>query len=293
MNSAQGVSARPAGSLLAAFTAGLLPIFFIPISTDAYVLPRAAVVVGVGAAAAALRLWPGSAGRGRLGELALPALAVSAALGLPVLTSVNPVLSLVGAYARYESGPVRLGYLLLFCLPVWTVRTPAARRLVISAFLAGCAIAGAEAIFEAWTGIPARPDGNLGHANLLAALLAMAIPLALQRTLRTPLWALLLVPLTAGLLVTSSRSGWLGAAAGVAILLPLLARSFRWRLAGGAGAAAIMAIGAAVLLLSPLAGLHGDTGSARLHVWRDSLSLIAERPLTGHGPDTQGLVLGR
>src|SRR5207302_885757 len=44
---------------------------------------------------------------------------------------------------------------------------------------------------------------------------------------------------------------------------------------------------------SRLGSLHADTGAARLHVWRDTLGLVAARPLFGWGPDTFGLVFGR
>jgi hypothetical protein len=77
-------------------------------------------------------------------------------------------------------------------------------------------------------------------------------------------------------------------------LLPaLLVRTPRARQRLLAGAAAAVVVAVLLLLFTPLASLHGDTGAARLHVWRDSLALIAARPLTGWGLDSQGLVLGR
>jgi O-antigen ligase len=105
------------------------------------------------------------------------------------------------------------------------------------------------------------------------------------------------------LLLTFSRSAWLGAAAAVIVLA-----------AGGRGAAARLGVaGAAVLVagvvlfasLSLVGGLSleravelrartvFDTGTwqtSRLHIWQDSLSLVASRPLFGYGPDNFGLI---
>ena len=280
-------------ALAPAALGGSLPILFIPISVDAYVLPRTALLIAGGAGAAIVGLWVPAERRRALGNLLLPALAVAAAAVIALLASTSPVLSLVGSYSRYESLPVRLSYLLLFCLAAWLLRAPAQRRLVLTFFLAGCLVAALEALYQALTGFPSRPDGNLGHSNLLGALLAMAIPIAAVRGLRSGRWALILLGLAAGLAVSASRSGWLGALAGCALVLPLSARSLRARRLLLAGAGAGLALAAVVLVLSPLGALHNDTGAARLHVWLDSLPMLAARPLAGWGPDSQGLVLGR
>lgn len=293
-SSAIGERARSALTAVApALVVGLIPVLFIPTSVDAYVLPRGSLVILAGCGAALFGLWLPGPGRGGLGSLGHAALGVAAAALFATAFSVNPTLSLVGGYGRYESLPMRLAYLLLFCLPVWLRPTPRQRRWPVSAYLAGCTVASLEALQQAYTGSPVRPDGNLGHANLLAALLAMAVPLIIVRARQVPLWSLCLVPVGAALVSTSSRSGWLGAIAGCIALAPLLAQSARMRrLNLGAGLLAVAAIAAAVIA-SPLGRLHSDTGAARLHVWSDSLAMIAARPLLGWGPDTQGLVLGR
>ena len=280
-------------ALAPAALGGSLPILFIPISVDAYVLPRTVLVIAGGAGAAVAGLWLPAERRGPLGILLLPALAVAGAALIAMLASTSPVLSLVGSYSRYESLPVRLSYLLLFCLAAWLLRAPAQRRLVLSFFLAGCLIAALEAVYQALAGFPARPDGNLGHSNLLGSLLAMGIPVAAARSLRSGRWVLVLLGLAAGLAVSGSRSGWLGALAGCALLLPLSARSPRSRRLLLAGAGVALALAAVLLVLSPLGSLHNDTGAARVHVWLDSLPMLAARPLAGWGLDSQGLVLGR
>lgn len=246
-----------------------------------------------GCGAALLGLWLPEPARGRLGSLGPAALGVAAAALLATAFSVNPTLSLIGGYSRYESLPMRISYLFLFALPVWLVPAPRQRRLAVSAYLAACTIASLEALQQAYAGFPARPDGNLGHANLLAALLAMAAPLVIVRALRDPFWSLCLVPIGAALVSTSSRSGWLGALAGCVALAPLLSRSPWMRRLSLGGGLLTVGLTAGAVVASPLGRLHSDTGAARLHVWSDSLAMIAARPLLGWGPETQALVLGR
>jgi hypothetical protein len=73
----------------------------------------------------------------------------------------------------------------------------------------------------------------------------------------------------------------------------------------GAAAASALAVWAAAAHAGPtwvaaaaaraatLGDLTGGSGATRLHIWRDSLGLIAARPWVGWGPDTFGLVFPR
>jgi hypothetical protein len=54
-----------------------------------------------------------------------------------------------------------------------------------------------------------------------------------------------------------------------------------------------VAVAVAIGLLSPLRSLNHDTGSGRVGVWGDTLSVVAARPLTGWGEDSFGVVFGR
>src|SRR5262252_7146315 len=275
---------------LPAASAAMLPTLFIPISVDAYILPRvslALVTGGLIAGAGAV------AGRRSLGALRWPAVAAAAAAVLAALATVAPALTLAGAYGRYESLPVRLAYLGLFCGAAWLGE----RRRTVAAFLLGCGIASVEAIYQAATHALPRADGNLGNANLLGALLAMAVPLAADRArTATPAarraWVALGTLLAAGLVASTSRSGWLGALLGLAVVAAfLLPRRRMWLVLAVGGAALALVAGA--IALTPLRALNGDTGEARPGVWRDTVALIAERPLAGWGEDTMGVVFGR
>jgi O-Antigen ligase len=138
----------------------------------------------------------------------------------------------------------------------------------------------------------ARPDGNLGQADLLGALLAMAMPLAVDRARWNPWWLAAAGLCALGLVASGARSGWLGALVGLCTfaVFRVSARRVRWAL--GAAVAAV-AVAVAIGLLSPLRSLNHDTGSGRVGVWRDTLSVVAARPLTGWGEDSFGVVFGR
>lgn len=280
---------RPAAVLPAALL-GLLPVLFIPICYDSYVLPRASLAIVGACLGLALCLIRPAEVRRRLGVLCWPALAVAVAALLAGLFSAVPSLSLIGSYGRYESATMRLAYLALFISAAVLVRGELARRLAVWAFLAGCVIVSLEAVYEGVYHTLPRPDGNLGQANLLGALLAMAVPLCVNRTLRAPGWALALVPIGAGLALSQSRSGWIGAFAGLLALAPVLLTRNRLKAAIAVAAAVAAALG--LVVASPLGHLNQDTGTARLHVWADSLPLIAGRPLFGWGEDALGLVFG-
>jgi O-antigen ligase len=262
-----------------------MPTLFVPFSVDAYILPR----VGLTLLAAATLFGLGlTAGRGALGSLRWPALGVALAAVLAAALSVAPNLSLVGEYSRYESLPVRLAYLGLFFGAAWIGE----RRRLVAWFVVGCAVASCEALFQWVTGAVARPDGNLGQANLLGALLAMAIPLAVDRARWTSWWLAAAGLCSLGLLASSARSGWLGALVGLCTLtvFRVSARRLRWALAGSVLAVALaLAIG----LASPLRTLNQDTGAGRVGVWRDTAALVAARPLAGWGEDSFGVVFGR
>lgn len=282
------------GTWLPALIAFLLPTVFMPNLIDEFILPRTAVVIAGACVGAGLALL--IPGRPSLGRLKWPLIAAAAAAVLATIFSLNAALSLAGSYTRYESLPVRLAYLGLFAVPAWLLRGDRSRDRVVAAFVAGTAIASLEAIWQQVSGVGFRPDGNVGNAGLLGALIAMAVPLAVSRALRnsmlTVAWWLSVVALLGGLLVSTSRAGLLGVVAG---LVALGVMRFRDRLAAyaAAGGAAVVAAALALILVSPLRLLNGDPGPTRQHLWSDGLGAIIARPLTGWGEDSTGLALGR
>jgi O-antigen ligase len=281
------------GFYLPAVVGLALPTLFIPTAEDSFILPRVSTVIagaclGVGLAL----LAPGGPG---LGRLRWPLIAASVAAILAFVFSISWPLSFAGSYTRYESLPTRLAYLGLFAMAVWLLRGSRPRAWVVSALVLGTAVACLEAIAQ-WAGHASfRPDGNLGNANLLAALIAMAIPLAIARGWRgdrfTLAWWLGVAVMAAGLVTTTSRSGGLGALAGC---LSLLVFSLRGKVAAAAAVAstAVLAGAVVLILLSPLHLLNSDPAQLRIHLWQDGLHMIQARPFTGWGEDTTGLAFG-
>lgn len=285
------------GGFLPAAIALALPTVFLPIAVDLYILPRAAVVIaGAGLGFALALLLPGST---RLGRIRLPLIAAAAAALLAFAFSVSWPASLVGSYTRYESLPIRLGYLGLLAASVWLLSDQPSRDRVIAGFVLGTSIASLQALWQEVLlvnhEIDYRPDGNLGNANLLGALLAMAIPLAVARGLRggrfVVAWWLGLAVMAGALVATTSRSGALGALAGCLALVVFRLRG-KWAVLGAAASAAVIGVALLVILFSPLRLLNDDPGPSRLHLWPDAVRMIAARPLTGWGEDATGLVFG-
>jgi tetratricopeptide (TPR) repeat protein len=127
------------------------------------------------------------------------------------------------------------------------------------------------------------------HENLVASVLAAAVPLLvtqLARRRKAILW-LVLPPWTVALILTYSRGGWTAAAAGVAVLLLLRRHRRRWLLPVAAGlAVAVLTLmspaGRTVgrRLVSATEGLQG-----RREAWLATGRMILRRPLHGHGWD--------
>src|SRR5205807_4323703 len=224
-----------------------------------------------------------------------PLLAAAGAAALAFAFSVSWPLSLAGSWTRYESLPMRLSYLGLLASAVWLLREQRHRDWVVAGFVFGTCVASLEGV-QQWAGhVSFRPDGNLGNANLLAALVAMAVPLAVDRGLRGGIfvfaWAAAIVVLAAGLFVTTSRSGAFGAVAGC-LTLAVLATRGRLVIGTALASLSVVGIGLFVMLGSPLRALNNDPPELRLHLWGDALHMVAARPLTGWGEDATGLAFG-
>ncbi len=282
------------GVYLPAALALALPTAFIPTVEDSFILPRASIVIAGACLGTGLALLgPGGPG---LGRLRWPLIAAAGAAILAFAFSISWPLSFVGSYTRYESLPMRLAYLGLFAVAVWLLRDSRPRDWLVRAFVFGTAVACLEALLQWYQQVSYRPDGNLGNANLLGALIAMALPIAIARGWRRgPLmaaWWVGVAVMAAGLVATTSRSGGLGALAGC---FTLLVFSLKGRLAVGAAVAgtAVMAAALVLILVSPLRSLNGDPGPLRINLWQDGLHMISARPLPGWGEDATGLALGQ
>lgn len=151
--------------------------------------------------------------------------------------------------------------------------------------------------------------GTVGNIDLLSAVLCVAIPVLWVAVLRLKgrwKYALLLpLALSLGVLCLSYvEAGLVGVFGGALLTIPVVAPGddrHRKRLALGAGALILLTTAAIYFFGADMPGflsevhqlLHGhwddDFGSGRLHIWRNVLPLIPERPLLGGGPDTLGI----
>ena len=282
------------GNWLPVLIALALPLVYLPNLVDSFILPRASIVIAGACLGAGLALLIPN--KPRLEALKWPLLAAAAAALVAFVFSVSWPTSLVGSYTRYESLPVRLSYLGLVAVPVWLLRTELARVALVATVVFGVSISCGEAIAQWALNVPFRPDGNLGNASLLGALVAMTLPLTLDRMLRfgwaAPFWFIAGAVQVAGLVVTTSRAGALGAFAGC-LALGAFALRGRAAAAAGAGATALVGVGLLLILFSPLRALNADPGATRLRLYPDALHMVLARPIAGWGQDATGLVFGR
>src|SRR5713226_1919752 len=283
------------GNYLPAAVALALPTVFIPNAVDSFILPRASIVIAGACIGTGLALLlPGGPG---LGQLRLPLIAAAAVALIAFASSVSWPLSLAGAYTRYESLPMRLSYLGLLAVPVWLIRNERGREWLVAAFVFATSVASLEALFQAAGAVSFRPDGNIGNANLLGALIAMALPLAAARGFRGDqflvAWWLAVAVMAGGLFVSTSRSGGLGALAGCLALLVFAFRHRLWAAILALGSGALLSAALWAIVYGPLSNLNNDPARSRLQLWPDALRMIAARPLTGWGEDATGLTFGR
>ncbi len=244
-------------------------------------------------------------------HLALLALAVCGAAA--TLLGTDPVLSLVGSDSR------RLGLVAwLACLgvaaavPVVTAGDERRRRLLVAALALAGALAALYGIaqyagLDPWIDpavyrVPAggftivRPPSTLGHANffglfsVMAFLCALGLAFSSGSRAATAGWSAAAAATALAVVVSGSRGAWVGAVVGLAVL----AATTRRRRPFLVGAAAILALLAAVIF-SPFgrgirarfqAAAYDPSIASRLLIWRDSLRLVAAHPLLGTGPDS-------
>jgi O-antigen ligase len=228
----------------------------------------------IGAAGAALALpfagafallWAGAG----LSLIARPE-AVNAALAMVAVGGATAVVA--ADLARRDRGPER-------AFAAATTALGAAAAVAIGAWLTG---------FRDL--VPFTPDGQgrlawpFTHPNYLgftcAALLPLAVVAAVAARRRAPRIAICLAIALglAALTLSASRSAWIGAAAGVAVILAYGPA----RRAIAIGALATLAL-ASPVILQRVGDADEGRGNVRFQIWDDALSAFADRPATGVG----------
>jgi O-antigen ligase len=134
-----------------------------------------------------------------------------------------------------------------------------------------------------------RPQGALGHYMTYSGLLLLVIASALARLLfdtRDRAWTAVVMPaLVVALILTFTRSAWVGACVVVALLFSL--KDFRL-------VAAVPIVAAAIVAVSPpeitsrfysMFDLRDPTSRDRVAMLREGVAMIEAHPLTGVGPN--------
>ncbi|HXC75627.1 MAG TPA: O-antigen ligase family protein [Candidatus Acidoferrum sp.] len=303
----------------------LLPIVVLWSTNDPVILPKllAARLLILLLAGLFIARWFRGQVKVRRTPLDLPIAAYVASAGVSTLFAANGNLAVFGSYGRVEGLLTIATYAALFWLSVQSVSSPVQGRTVLRAILGGAFVVSVIAVLQAVAGgLTVGPTSSVAHAsatfgnsNVLAAYLAMALPLGVNEYVRAGstsdriLAGNVVAVMAIALVLTFGRGGWGGGAVGIMIVIATARPSpRRVMVMAGAGAGLVTAILLATAalgaggvpiaqsatarllsLLDPTAG----TGAIRLHIWKDTLGMIASRPLVGYGPDNFGLVFPR
>jgi len=257
----------------------LIPLSFLPNTVDEFVLPKLllarllVIVLTVVLVAGWLRqggvTWKRTA-------LDLPLLAFIGSAAISSIFAVNGNVAIFGVYDRWEGLLTITTYALLFWLAVQLMSGERdARWMTWSLLSSGYLIAGVAVLQSALgvlgagyfgqSGAYFRADATMAHPDFLGIFLAMLLPVAFAKLIsRRPLMTRLLaanlvIVLSLGLLFTYTRSAWIGAVVGLAIVLAL--RGGRFRPLPLIAFAAVLVIGFAAL-----AGIVAARPASAAHV---------------------------
>lgn len=205
-----------------------------------------------------------------------------------LMTSIDPIVSIVGVYSQPFNGAAELLPAVLIFLAVssegdrWPDGPLYCAALIGIASGIACALQLARVIPAPFDMMAGRALGTMGSPVFLGAVLAPALPAALWLGSRGSLIGIAgSIGSFLALWACHSRGPWLAAAAG---LWGLLAASGairpRWR--------HLAALAAVLGVLAALSGRMGKaySDSGRIKVWKIAARAGAEHPILGSGPDT-------
>jgi O-antigen ligase len=127
-------------------------------------------------------------------------------------------------------------------------------------------------------------SNQMTSGGVFASALLWGLAAAAGRTDRKRwLYAVALAPLAFALVLTQTRSHWLGAAAGAAMILISLVPRIWWTLPLGVAALARFAPARLSSRLFSIVNPHDPGNQGRLSMWRSGLDIIREHPWIGVG----------
>lgn len=216
--------------------------------------------------------------------LGLASLALAGSWLLASAFSAAPAASLYNVRKLYALG--------LVWLVAETAREPRMRRRVIPLLLGGAmltALVGFVIFAFKVTRDPGyRLQSLLSNQMTSGGVLAAAClwglsAAAAARGPRRLGFAAALLPLGAALALTQTRSHWLGAVAGAAVVLLALAPRWWWTLPAAAIAAGLAAPHRLLARLASIVDPHEPGNQGRLSMWRSALDILRDHPLVGVG----------
>src|SRR3989442_7985829 len=162
--------------------------------------------------------------------LDLPLLAFVVSAFVSTLLAENQNVGVFGTYSRYDGFLTVLMYAALFWLSVQTISGPGEARILMRVLLASGYVVAVVAILQSVTdsmtqGVLVPAFGTLGQKNVLGAFLAMLIPLAYRELVEAVSWSTRVIALNViaiigvALLLTLSRSAWLGTVVAAVVLI--------------------------------------------------------------------------
>ena len=293
----------------------LLPLAFAWDTYDQYVLPKLllarVLVLGLLILLVVRSILNGALTIRRT-PLDVPLLVFLASAAVSTVFALNQNVAVFGTYSRYDGLLTIVTYAGLFWLSVQVIRDRDDARSLLRVLLASGYVVSAIAILQSvgdslshQTLMPAF--GTLGQKNLLGMFLAMLCPIAFREVIDADAWSKRIVAINAllvigaGLLLSQSHSAWIGLMIAAAIVLfgsyrprphPALPHRGRERVSLWVALAGGTLIVVALVIAGVTITSRQQT-ERRPDIWRDSLALIASRPVVGYGPDNFGLVYPR
>ena len=311
-----------------AMTLVLLQLAMYPLMADVYALPKATLLsvatllmiflyLRYAAEAKRITLY-----RSPLDTIVLLYVVVAA---ISLFLSDQPLLGLVGKYKRYEGLPALISFAVVYFIASQTIRDERSFERLLKIMAVGlfpillygfAQAAGYDfpgvALFES------RAQSSLGNPILLGTYLVVMLSLlfglgrnSAHANWRTLTW-LLMPAAFAGLLLTGSRGAWVGLGASVVALVALgrgpaatrMKKNRSGRAEQGKRSRVVYVVVGVLLVLVALTvfvptdnlekrfmstfALSEGSVATRIEIWKASLFMVADRPLTGFGLEQMG-----
>lgn len=140
-----------------------------------------------------------------------------------------------------------------------------------------------------WDALDRRPQGALTHYMTYSGVLMLAIGAAAARLVfgsRERTWPAIVMPaLVVALALTSTRGAWVGACAGVAVILALKNVRLVWVVPAAVLVVFLVAPQGITARMASVVDMRDPTVRDRVAMLRTGAAIVRDQPITGIGPD--------